>query len=142
MKIRLARGSSHGTRLIRTKTVLLGRAHYYLYVAGFTLRVCDRSANTAPNSEVHPNATLAADGMLAEALQMVEDGDTRVLVNVSAAAIDHNTRRVPPAQAPWGLPVADAAPAGFISYADDGFVASLRRRYRSPLSAQLLPPMR
>ena len=38
--------------------------------------MCDRPANTAPNSEVHPNATLAADGMLAEALQMAEEGET------------------------------------------------------------------
>ena len=71
VRISRARGSNQGTRLIRTKIVLLGRAHYCSYVAGFTLRVCDRSANTAPNSEVHPNAALAADGMLAEALKMV-----------------------------------------------------------------------
>ena len=57
-----ARGSKQGTRLIRTKVVLLGRAHYYFYVSRFALRVCYRSANTAPNSEVPPNATLAADG--------------------------------------------------------------------------------
>ena len=82
-------------RLIRTKTVLLGRAHYYSYVSRFTLRACDRSTNTAPNSEVHPNATLAADGMLAEALQMVEDGDTCVLENVSAAAIDPTPAECP-----------------------------------------------
>ena len=43
------------------------------------MRVCDRSANAAPNSEVHPNATLAADGMFVGALQMVEDGGMRVL---------------------------------------------------------------
>ena len=50
--------------------------------------MCDCSANTATNSEVHPNATLAADGILAKALQMAEDGDTRVLEILSAAAID------------------------------------------------------
>ena len=59
------------------------------YVSRFALRVCDRSANTAQNSEVHPNATLAADGnKLAEALQMAENGDTSVLESLSAAAID------------------------------------------------------
>ena len=108
MRISRARGSNQGTRLIRTKIVLLGRAHYYSYVSRFTLRVCDRSANTAPNSEVHPKATLAVDGILAEALQTVEDGDTRVLENVSAAAIDpkpaerpqHKRRRGYPLQTP------------------------------------------
>ena len=62
VRISRARGSKRGTRLIRTEIVLLGRARYYSYVSRFNLRVCDCSANTAPNSEVHPNATLAADG--------------------------------------------------------------------------------
>ena len=130
VRISRARGSNQGTRLIRTKIVLLGRAHYYSYVSRFTLRVCDRSANTAPNSEVHPNATLAADGMLAEALQMVEDGDTHVLKNISAAAIDPTTAECPQHKRRRGLPVAGAIPAGFIPYADDGFVA---------LSAEAVP---
>ena len=78
LRISQARGSNQGTRLIRTKIVLPGRSHCYSCVSCFTRRVCDRSAITAPNSDVHPNASLAAEGMLAEALQMVEDGDTRV----------------------------------------------------------------
>ena len=90
---------------------------------------------------MHPNATLAADGMLAEALQMVEDGDTRVLENVSAAAIDPTPAERPQHKRRRGRPVSDAVLAGFIPYAGDGFVASLRRRYRSPPSAKLLPPM-
>ena len=73
---------------MRTKIVLVGRAHYYSYVSRFTLCVCDRFAYTALNSEVHPNATLTADGMLAKALQMAENGDMRVLGIISAAAID------------------------------------------------------
>ena len=56
------------SRLIRTKIVLLGCAHYYFYFSSFTLRVRDRSANMAPNSDVHPNAILAPGGMLAVAL--------------------------------------------------------------------------
>ena len=68
VRISQARGSNQGTRLIRTKIVLLGRAHYYSYDSRFTLCVRDRPANAAPNSEVHPNASLAADDMHAEAL--------------------------------------------------------------------------
>ena len=73
---------------------------------------------------------------------MVEDGDTSVLKKVSAAAIDPTPAEFPQHKRRRGLPVADAVPAGFIPYADDGFVASLRRRYRSTPSAQLLRPMR
>ena len=75
MRISRAGGSNRDTRLIHTKIVLHARAHYYSYVSRYALLVCDRLANTAPNSEVHPNATLAADDMLAVALQMAEDGD-------------------------------------------------------------------
>ena len=39
VRISRARGSNRGTRLIRTKIVLLGRAHYYSYVSRFTPRV-------------------------------------------------------------------------------------------------------
>ena len=70
------------------------------------MRVCDRLANTAPNSEVHPNATLAAGGMLAEALQMVEDVDTSVPENLSAAAIDiPHPQSAPSTSAVGGYPL-------------------------------------
>ena len=81
--------------MIRTEIVLLGRAYYYSYFLRFALRVRDRSANAAPNSEVHPNAPPPANDMLAEALHMAEDGDTRVLVNVSEAAIDPSPEKCP-----------------------------------------------
>ena len=78
------------------------------------MRVRYRSANTVPNAEVHPNASLAANGMLAKALQMAEDRDTRVLVYVSAAAIDPTPAEYPQHKRRRGLPVADAVSAGFI----------------------------
>eukprot|EP00614_Pseudopedinella_elastica_P000750 CAMPEP_0172595106 /NCGR_PEP_ID=MMETSP1068-20121228/14668_1 /TAXON_ID=35684 /ORGANISM="Pseudopedinella elastica, Strain CCMP716" /LENGTH=59 /DNA_ID=CAMNT_0013393497 /DNA_START=246 /DNA_END=422 /DNA_ORIENTATION=+ len=58
----------------------------------------------APNSEVHPNTTQASNGMLAEALQMVEDGDTHVLENVSAAALDPTSAEFPQHKRRRGLP--------------------------------------
>ena len=54
---------------------------------------------------------------------MVGDGGTRVLENLSAAAIDPTPADFPQHKRRRGLPVADAVPAGFIPYADDGFVA-------------------
>ena len=71
LRIFRARGSNQHTRLIRARIVLLGRAQYCSYVPRIILRVRDRLANTELNSEVHSNAALAVDGMLAEALQMV-----------------------------------------------------------------------
>ena len=100
-------------RLICTKIVLLGRAHYHFCVSRFALRKCDRSANKAPNSEVHPNATPAEDGMLAEALQMAEDGDTRVLEILSAAAIDPTHAEFPQQKHRWVLPVLRRRLGGF-----------------------------
>ena len=97
--------------------------------------VCDRSANTAPNSEVHPNAALAADGMLAETLHMAEVGVTRIPGYVSAAAMDSTPAECPQHTRRRGLTVADAAPAGFIPYANDGFVAL-------PAEAVPLPSLR
>ena len=97
--------------------------------------MCDRSANAAPNSEVYPNAILAAHGIVAEALQTVEDGDSRVLKNVSAAALDATPEEFPQHKRRRRLPVADAAPAGFIPYGDDGFVAL-------PAEAVPLPSLR
>ena len=123
MEIFQARGSNRHTRLIRTKTVLLGRAHYYSYVSRFILRVRDRSANAALNFELHPGASIAVDGMLTEALQMAESGDMLVLESLSAVAIDPKPAECPQHMRRRGLPVADAAPAGFIPYVDDLFVA-------------------
>eukprot|EP00614_Pseudopedinella_elastica_P027545 CAMPEP_0172644326 /NCGR_PEP_ID=MMETSP1068-20121228/239153_1 /TAXON_ID=35684 /ORGANISM="Pseudopedinella elastica, Strain CCMP716" /LENGTH=107 /DNA_ID=CAMNT_0013458519 /DNA_START=929 /DNA_END=1249 /DNA_ORIENTATION=+ len=60
--------------------------------------------------------------MLAEALHMAEDGATRVLENEGAAAIDYTPAECPQHKRHRGLPVADAVPAGFILYADNGFV--------------------
>ena len=78
--------------------VLFGRAHYCSYVSRFALRVRDRSANAAPNSEVHHNTSLAVDGMLAEALQMAEDANTRP-GKIKLGGHRSQTRRVSPAQA-------------------------------------------
>ena len=100
MSIPQARGSNFGTQLVFTQIVLHGRAYYDSYVSRFALRVRGRSANTAPNSEVHPNVAPAADRMLAEALQMAEDGDTNVLKIYKRGGHRSNTHKVPPAQAP------------------------------------------
>ena len=66
---------------------------------------------------------------------MAEDGDTRALEKLSAAAIDPTPAECPQHKRRRGLPVADAAPAGFIPYADDGFVAL-------PAEAVPLPSLR
>ena len=142
MRISRARGSSQGTRLIRTNVVLLGRAHFYCYVSRFTLHFRDRSANAAPNSEVHPGASLAAGEILAEALQMAENEDTRVHEDLMAAAIDPELTECPQHKRRKGLPVANAVPAGSTPALATDLSPSLRRRCRSPPAAQLLPPMR
>ena len=50
--------------------------------------------------------------MLAEALHMAEDGDTRVLEDVGAAGIDPTPAECPQHKRRMGLPVTDAVPAG------------------------------
>ena len=142
VRISQAGGSNQGTRLICIKIVLLGRAHYYSYVSRSALRVCNRSANTAPNSEVHLSASLAADGTLAEALQMAVDGGTCVLEYLSAVATDPKPAECRQHKRPRGLPVADTAQAGFILYVDDGFVALLARAVPLPSRSPASPPMR
>ena len=81
----------------------------------------DRQANAAPNSEVHPKTSLAADGMIAEALNMAEEGDTRVLEYLSATAIDPRPTKCPQRKRRRGLPVEDATPAVFIPLGPAGF---------------------
>ena len=97
-------------RLIRTKIFLLGRDYYYSYICRFALRVRNRSAKSAPNSEVHPNTTLAAGGMLAEALQIAEDACPG---KYRPGGHRSHTRRFPPAQALKGATRCRRRPGGF-----------------------------
>ena len=73
---------------------------------------------------------------------MVEDGDTSVLKKVSAAAIDPTPAECPQYKRRKGLPVADAAPAGFIPCADDGLVALPAEAVSLPSLRPAFPPVR
>ena len=54
---------------------------------------------------------------------MVEDGDTRVLENLSEVAIDPTPTEGPQHKRRMGVPVANAVPAGYIPCADNGTAA-------------------